>query len=251
MTEYTDKTGATVQVERSTTDEMFEIREPGGEVAGHADFRERDGERISTTPRSGRSSVAVGSAPRSCAVPSRPPAPRARRSCRCARWSRGSWRRTTTSSAARTGCPLPTISPGCVAETPDVAVPALDRTQREVYRQLVRTAVASREASTAAGLDEALLEMVNVRVSQINGCVACLGTHVPAARKAGVTQQRLDLLAAWRDLDGFTAAEKAALRLAETLTRLDDVDERTAATEAVAEHFSDEQLSALEWTIVL
>ncbi|HJC30391.1 MAG TPA: N-acetyltransferase [Candidatus Dietzia intestinipullorum] len=46
MTEYTDKTGATVQVERSTTDEMFEIREPGGEVAGHADFRERDGERI-------------------------------------------------------------------------------------------------------------------------------------------------------------------------------------------------------------
>jgi len=132
-----------------------------------------------------------------------------------------------------------------------VAVPALDRTQREVYRQLVRTAVASREASTAAGLDEALLEMVNVRVSQINGCVACLGTHVPAARKAGVTQQRLDLLAAWRDLDGFTAAEKAALRLAETLTRLDDVDERTAATEAVAEHFSDEQLSALEWTIVL
>src|SRR5699024_3630852 len=107
--------------------------------------------------------------------------------------------------------------------------------QREVYRQLVRTAVASREASTAAGLDEALLEMVNVRVSQINGCVACLGTHVPAARKAGVTQQRLDLLAAWRDLDGFTAAEKAALRLAETL----------------AEHFSDEQLSALEWTIVL
>src|SRR5699024_12818409 len=46
MTEYTDKTGAPVQVERSTTDEMFEIREPGGEVAGHADFRERDGERI-------------------------------------------------------------------------------------------------------------------------------------------------------------------------------------------------------------
>src|SRR5699024_11754872 len=65
--------------------------------------------------------------------------------------------------------------------------------------------------------------------------------HVPAARKAGVTQQRLDLLAAWRDLDGFTAAEKAALRLAETLTRLDDVDERTAATEAVAEHRSEER----------
>ena len=45
--------------------------------------------------------------------------------------------------------------------------------------------------------------------------------------------------------------ERAALRLAETLTRLDDVGERHAAVAAAGEHFSDEQLSALEWTIVL
>lgn len=135
--------------------------------------------------------------------------------------------------------------------TPDVSVPPLDRTHRDVYRQLVRSAVASREASTDAGLDAALRELVNVRVSQINGCVACLSTHVPAARKAGVSQQRLDLLAAWRDLDAFTGHEKAALRLAETLTRLDDVAERKAAASAAAEHFSQEQLSALQWTIVL
>src|SRR5699024_12557577 len=89
------------------------------------------------------------------------------------------------------------------------------------------------------------------RASRVTGCVACPGAHDAAARRAGGTPQRLDLLAARRALDGFTAAEKAALRLAEPLTRLDDVDERTAATEAVAEHFSDEQLSALEWTIVL
>lgn len=129
--------------------------------------------------------------------------------------------------------------------------PQLDRTPREVYKRLVRTAVASREASTAAGLDEALLEQVNVRVSQINGCAACLATHVPAAREAGVSQQRLDLLPSWRELDGFGGPERAALRLAETLTLLDDVDERAAATEAAAEHFTDEQLAALEWTIVL
>lgn len=132
-----------------------------------------------------------------------------------------------------------------------MAPPFLDRTQRDVYRQLVRTAVASREASKEAGLDEALLELINVRVSQINGCVACLSTHVPAARKAGVTQQRLDLLPAWRDVDGFTDLEKVSLRLAETLTALDDVAERRAAIAAAGEHFSDEQLSALEWTIVL
>lgn len=132
-----------------------------------------------------------------------------------------------------------------------MAVPQLDRIQRDVYKQLVRTAVASREASTAAGLDEALLELINVRVSQINGCAACLATHVPAAREAGVSTGRLDLLPAWRELDAFGGPERAALRLAETLTRLDDVAERAAALEEAAEHFTEEQIASLEWTIVL
>ncbi|MFN3601701.1 MAG: carboxymuconolactone decarboxylase family protein [Dietzia sp.] len=132
-----------------------------------------------------------------------------------------------------------------------MGVPKLDRAQREVYKRLVRTAVASREASTEAGLEESLLELVNIRVSQLNGCAACLATHVPAARKAGVSQDRLDLLPAWRDIDAFGDTERSALRLAETLTRLDSVDEREAATAAAAEHFDEDQLSALEWSIVL
>jgi len=129
--------------------------------------------------------------------------------------------------------------------------PHLDRTHREVYKQLVRAAVASREASTSAGLPEVLLELVNVRVSQINGCASCLAQHVPAAREAGITQSRLDLLPAWRNLDEFGGPERAALRLAETLTTLDNAEERMAATAAAAEYFDEAQLAALEWTIVL
>lgn len=120
-----------------------------------------------------------------------------------------------------------------------------------VYKPLVRAVVASREAAEEAGLDEGLRELVNVRVSQLNGCAACLATHVPAARKAGVEQDRLDMLPAWREIAAYTDEERAALRLAETLTTLDDVDEREAAQEAAAEVFSEEQLIALEWTIVL
>ncbi|NLD84894.1 MAG: carboxymuconolactone decarboxylase family protein [Actinomycetales bacterium] len=131
-----------------------------------------------------------------------------------------------------------------------MAVPQLDRV-KDVYRQLVRTAVSSREASIAAGLNDGLLELVNVRVSQINGCAACLSSHVPAARKAGVSQRRLDLLPAWRDLDAFGDQERAALRLAETLTRLDDTRERAEAVAAAAEFFDADQIAALEWTIVL
>lgn len=131
-----------------------------------------------------------------------------------------------------------------------MAVPQLDRV-REVYKQLVRSAVASREVSTEAGLSEGILELVNVRVSQINGCAACLATHVPAARKAGVSQRRLDLLPAWRELDEFGERERAAPRVAESLTRLDDAEERAAAIAAASEHFDEDQLAALGWTIVL
>lgn len=129
--------------------------------------------------------------------------------------------------------------------------PDLGRTHPEVYKKLVRTVVASREASQEADLDVGLSELVNVRVSQINGCAACLATHGPAAREAGIAQDRLDVLAAWREIDGFGDREKAALRLAEALTRLDDAAETGAALAAAAEHFSDEQLSALQWTITL
>lgn len=131
-----------------------------------------------------------------------------------------------------------------------MAVPQLDRV-REVYKHLVRSALASRESATEAGFDEGLLELVNVRVSQLNGCAACLASHVPAARKAGISQRRLDLLPSWREIDAFGDLERAALRVAETLTRLDDVDERAAAISAASEHFDDDQLAALEWTIVL
>lgn len=132
-----------------------------------------------------------------------------------------------------------------------MAVPQLDRVHREVYKQMVRSAVASREVSDEVGLDEALRELVNVRVSQINGCTACLASHVPAARKAGLSQKRLDLLPAWRELDAFGTRERAALRLAETLTTLDDVDERAAALADAAACFNSDQLAALEWTIIL
>lgn len=132
-----------------------------------------------------------------------------------------------------------------------MSLPHLDRAKGDTYRALVRTATASRAASEDAGLEAAIRELVNVRVSQLNGCAACLSTHVPAARAEGVPQRHLDLLPAWRDLDAFDAREKAALRLAETLTRLDDPEERASAAEAAEAHFSSDQLAALEWTIVL
>ncbi|HEX6735246.1 MAG TPA: carboxymuconolactone decarboxylase family protein [Azonexus sp.] len=71
-----------------------------------------------------------------------------------------------------------------------------------------------------SGLDHGLLEIVRLRVSQINGCAFCLAMHVPLARKHGVSDAKINLVAAWREAPQFDARERAALAWAEALTVL-------------------------------
>lgn len=69
-----------------------------------------------------------------------------------------------------------------------------------------------------SGLEHSLLELVKMRVSQINGCAYCLDMHSKDARAAGETEQRLHLLAAWREAPLYTPRERAALAWAEAVT---------------------------------
>jgi len=66
------------------------------------------------------------------------------------------------------------------------------------------------------------LELVHLRASQINGCSACVHAGSLSAKKAGVSDERLFAVAAWREAPYFTDAERAALALAEAATRLAD-----------------------------
>ena len=77
-------------------------------------------------------------------------------------------------------------------------------------------------ATEKAGLSARTLELVHLRASQINGCSVCLDMHSQALRKHGETDERLFTVAAWRDAPYFTEAERAALALAEAVTRLSD-----------------------------
>lgn len=125
--------------------------------------------------------------------------------------------------------------------------PFIDKSHPEVYKAAVAAASATRKAAVEAGLDIGLIELINTRVSQINGCHTCLSIHVPAARKAGVDQLKLDVLAAWRESHIFDDRERSALLLAESLTNLDvPVDRDEIAAEA-GQHLSTEQIAAVEW----
>ncbi|MBY2933211.1 carboxymuconolactone decarboxylase family protein [Rhizobium leguminosarum] len=73
---------------------------------------------------------------------------------------------------------------------------------------------------TETGLSPKLLELVNLRASQINGCSVCIDGHWRIARKHGETDERLFAVAGWRDAPYYSDAERAALGLAEAITRL-------------------------------
>lgn len=98
-----------------------------------------------------------------------------------------------------------------------------------------------------SGLPRSTQELVRLRASQINGCGACVDIHTKEAAHAGETDVRLHLVAVWREATVFTAAERAALALAEAGTRLADstigVSDEVWAN--ATEHYDEEQLGAL------
>jgi AhpD family alkylhydroperoxidase len=74
----------------------------------------------------------------------------------------------------------------------------------------------------SSGLEHSLLELMKIRASQINGCAFCVDMHTKDARAAGEEEHRLYLLVAWRECDWYSDRERAALALAEAMTRLPD-----------------------------
>ena len=90
-------------------------------------------------------------------------------------------------------------------------------------------------------------ELCKLRASQINGCGFCTDMHAKDAAHAGETQQRLNLVATWREATVFTDAERAALELTEQGTRIADAGGGVTdeAWTAAARHYDADQLTAL------
>ncbi|MFJ3824157.1 carboxymuconolactone decarboxylase family protein [Streptomyces nodosus] len=126
----------------------------------------------------------------------------------------------------------------------------IDKQSPEAYRALVQTSEAVRTVAAGAGLDRTLVELVNLRVSQLNGCAYCLDVHTRAALRAGETTRRLGVLAAWRDTELFTPAERAALALAEAVTDPADAGAQESAYDAARPTLTEDQISAVIWVAI-
>jgi AhpD family alkylhydroperoxidase len=93
-----------------------------------------------------------------------------------------------------------------------------------------------------SGLEKPLIELVNMRASQINGCAFCLNMHSKDARRAGESEQRLYLLDAWRESSLYSPRERAALAWTEAVTRIAETHAPDDAYLALQPHFSEKEI---------
>lgn len=120
---------------------------------------------------------------------------------------------------------------------PDV-IPAVQGLYRAIY---------------SSGVDPIVLELVHLRASQVNACAPCVFAGIAAAKKHGETDERLHQVAAWRESDLFTDAERGALALAEAATRLADQTDAVPddVWDAAVAHYDEQQVAAVVLMIAL
>ena len=123
----------------------------------------------------------------------------------------------------------------------------LDLAGSPIARKVVGHLVSANRQLEDSTLPMATQRLAEIRASQINGCGFCTDMHTKDALHAGETQERLNMVAAWREATVFTEAERAALELAEQGSRLADAAGGVTeeAWDEAARHFDEEQLAAL------
>ena len=113
--------------------------------------------------------------------------------------------------------------------------------------EAMQALLALSKSTERAGLPQKTAELIHLRASQINGCSVCVDMHARNLRRKGETDERSYTVAAWRDAPYFTDAERAALALTESVTRLSDRSDPVPDDiwNEAARHFDEKQLAAL------
>jgi AhpD family alkylhydroperoxidase len=113
----------------------------------------------------------------------------------------------------------------------------------------LKAMTALEESFKNSGLEPELLELIKLRVSQINGCAFCLHMHATDLRKMGVDDMKLHVLAAWRESGYYSPRERAAFGWAEALTLISETNAPDADYDALKAEFSEEEQVRLSYAI--
>jgi AhpD family alkylhydroperoxidase len=125
------------------------------------------------------------------------------------------------------------------------------RLQLEKFPEVMSAMLGLNAAIAKSSLEPALLELVKVRASQINGCGFCLDMHTKDARLEGETEQRLYLVSVWREAPTiYTDRERAALAWTEAVTKLEHQEVPDSVYEQVRRHFNEDEMVRLTLAVV-
>ena len=116
-----------------------------------------------------------------------------------------------------------------------------------VVPEAMQALLALSKSAEKGGVPATTIHMVHLRASQINGCSICVGMHSHEMKKAGESDERVFAVAAWRETNYFTDAERAALALTEYVTRLSDRPDPVPDEiwNEAAKHYDEKGLAAL------
>jgi AhpD family alkylhydroperoxidase len=121
----------------------------------------------------------------------------------------------------------------------------------KAYPDAYKAMLALSQAVERTGLAPQLIDLVNYRASQLNGCAFCLDMHSKDLRARGETEQRLYMISAWREVPQlYSSRERAALAWAEAVTRLEDQEVADAVYDMARKEFSEAELVQLTLVIV-
>jgi len=121
----------------------------------------------------------------------------------------------------------------------------------KAYPEAYKAMLALSQAVEKTGLTPQLIDLVNYRVSQLNGCAFCLDMHSKDLRARGETEQRMYMISAWREAPHlYNDRERAALAWAEAVTQLEDGQVQDEVYEIARQEFSQAELVQLTLAIV-
>lgn len=126
----------------------------------------------------------------------------------------------------------------------------IDRQHPLAYRSALEFVDTVKKIADEAGLGRDLVELINVRCSQINRCPSCLKAHVPQLVRAGIDATKIAVIPAWRDVALFSAEERAVLEMAELATELPQARDVDARYDEIASVLTPDQVSAAAWIAV-
>ena len=117
-------------------------------------------------------------------------------------------------------------------------------------REVVKLMMGLEDYKKTTEIDSALIELIKIRASQINGCAYCLDMHTKDARAMGETEQRIYCLSAWRETPFYSDSERAALELTEAVTAISANGVPDELYERVRLHFDEKQYIDLVTIII-